>query len=61
MLYQPNLLPSKLAMVPFVSVDNMMRIVNTIGAAKMIAEIADYIEADVGWFGRLGFLIKRQV
>ncbi len=37
---------SKLAMVPFVSVDNMMRIVNTIGAAKMIAEIADYIEAD---------------
>ena len=46
MLTSTNLQPSKLAMVPFVSVDNMMRIVNTIGAAKMIAEIADYIEAD---------------
>ena len=41
-----NLNPSKLAMVPFVSVDDMMKIVNTIGAAKIIAEIADYIEAD---------------
>ena len=40
----PN--PSKLAMVPFVSVDDMMKIVNTIGAPKMIAEIAEYIEAD---------------
>ncbi|WP_298259001.1 ornithine cyclodeaminase [uncultured Litoreibacter sp.] len=38
--------PSKLALVPFVSVDNMMKLVNTIGPAKMIAEIADYIEAD---------------
>lgn len=38
--------PSKLAMVPFVSVDDMMKIVNTIGPAKMLAEIADYIEAD---------------
>lgn len=38
--------PSKLAMVPFVSVDDMMKIVNTIGPAKVIAEIADYIEAD---------------
>ncbi|MEM7464291.1 MAG: ornithine cyclodeaminase, partial [Pseudomonadota bacterium] len=38
--------PSKLAMVPFVSVDNMMRIVNTIGAAKMMADIAGYIEED---------------
>ncbi|MGH1416957.1 MAG: ornithine cyclodeaminase, partial [Pelagimonas sp.] len=41
-----NLEPSKLAMVPFVSVDNMMKIVNTIGASKMIAEIASYIESD---------------
>ncbi|WP_439140903.1 ornithine cyclodeaminase [Planktotalea sp.] len=41
-----QLTPSKLAMVPFVSVDNMMKIVNTIGPAKIIAEIADYIEAD---------------
>lgn len=39
-------LPSKLAMVPFVSVENMMRIVNTIGARKMMAEMAQYIEAD---------------
>ncbi len=42
--------PSTLAFVPFVSVENMMRIVNTIGAAKMISEMADYIEADfVRW------------
>ena len=41
-----DLEPSALAMVPFVSVDNMMNIVNAIGPAKMIAEIADYIEAD---------------
>ena len=38
--------PSKLAMVPFVSVENMMRIVNTIGPETMLAEIADYIESD---------------
>lgn len=38
--------PSKLAMVPFVSVENMMRIVNTIGAETMLAEIADMIESD---------------
>lgn len=44
----PNetLIPSRLAMVPFVSVDNMMKIVNTIGAPKVIKEIADYVEAD---------------
>lgn len=38
--------PSKLAMVPFVSVDNMMKIVNAIGAPRMISEIAAYIEED---------------
>ncbi|SHF33848.1 ornithine cyclodeaminase [Litoreibacter ascidiaceicola] len=38
--------PSKLALVPFVSVDNMMKLVNNIGPAQMIAEIADYIETD---------------
>ncbi|TDT73823.1 ornithine cyclodeaminase [Litoreibacter halocynthiae] len=38
--------PSKLALVPFVSVDNMMKLVNKIGPAPMIAEIADYIETD---------------
>ncbi|MEM7069201.1 MAG: ornithine cyclodeaminase [Pseudomonadota bacterium] len=38
--------PSALAMVPFVSVDDMMKIINEIGLAKAIAEIANYIEAD---------------
>lgn len=38
--------PSALAMVPFVSVDNMMKIVNAIGPSKMMAEIAAYIEED---------------
>lgn len=38
--------PSKLALVPFVSVENMMKIVNAIGPGTMIAELADYIEAD---------------
>ena len=38
--------PSALALVPFVSVDNMMKIVNTIGARKIIGEIAGYIEED---------------
>ncbi|WP_420862238.1 ornithine cyclodeaminase [Algirhabdus cladophorae] len=41
-----TLSPSALAMVPFVSVDDMMKLVNAIGPAQMIAEIADYIEAD---------------
>ncbi|MGB0798101.1 MAG: ornithine cyclodeaminase [Planktomarina sp.] len=41
-----NLNPSALAMVPFVSVQDMMRIVNTIGPRKMIAEIAAYVESD---------------
>ncbi|MEM7645059.1 MAG: ornithine cyclodeaminase [Pseudomonadota bacterium] len=38
--------PSKLAMVPFVSVDDMMKIVNEAGVAETIAAIADRIEAD---------------
>ncbi len=41
-----NMQPSALAMVPFVSVDNMMRLVNRIGVADAIAGIADAIEAD---------------
>ncbi|GFE64998.1 ornithine cyclodeaminase [Litoreibacter roseus] len=40
------LAPSALAMVPFVSVDDMLKLVNAIGPARMMAEIADYIEAD---------------
>ncbi|MHA3978008.1 ornithine cyclodeaminase [Halovulum sp. GXIMD14794] len=38
--------PSKLAMVPFVSVDNMMRMVRDVGAERMMTELADRIEAD---------------
>ena len=36
--------PSELAMVPFVSVQNMMRIANQIGVATMIEQIGTYIE-----------------
>jgi ornithine cyclodeaminase len=36
----------KLNVVPFVSVDNMMKLVLHVGAERMMAEIADYIEAD---------------
>ncbi|MEM9792433.1 MAG: ornithine cyclodeaminase [Pseudomonadota bacterium] len=38
--------PSDLALVPFVSVANMMRLVNAIGPAQMMADIAACIEAD---------------
>ena len=38
--------PSRMAMVPFVSVADMMRIVNADGVAETIAAIADRIEAD---------------
>ena len=38
--------PSQLALVPFVSVDSMMKIINTIGAEEMIAELAGYIKDD---------------
>ena len=41
-----NPTPSKLAMVPFVSVDNMMRLIHCIGVERMLGELADYIEAD---------------
>ncbi|MCP4070776.1 MAG: ornithine cyclodeaminase [Hyphomicrobiales bacterium] len=39
-------IPSKLAMVPFVSVDDMMRITNNIGLEKLLFELAGYIEDD---------------
>ena len=42
------LLPSAKALVPFVSVENMMRIVWEIGVERMISEIAAYIEEDFG-------------
>lgn len=38
--------PSKLAMVPFVSVENMMRLVHDIGIEIVLRELADEIEAD---------------
>jgi ornithine cyclodeaminase len=38
--------PSDLAFVPFVSVDNMMRLVNTLGIENVIRDLARYIEAD---------------
>ncbi len=37
---------SRLAMVPFVSVENMMNIVNSIGIRQMMKELAAYIESD---------------
>ncbi|MQW88994.1 ornithine cyclodeaminase [Sinorhizobium saheli] len=39
-------LPSAKAMVPFVSVDNMMRLVHHLGIETMLAELTDAIEAD---------------
>lgn len=38
--------PSELAFVPFVSVDDMMRNIRTIGVEKAIVGIAEYIEQD---------------
>ncbi|MEO3414808.1 ornithine cyclodeaminase [Roseovarius sp. CAU 1744] len=41
-----NLSPSDKALVPFVSVDNMMKLVHHIGVETMLKELAEYIEAD---------------
>src|SRR6056297_1152265 len=38
--------PSEKAYVPFVSVDHMMKLVHPIGIERMLAGLADYIEAD---------------
>ena len=38
--------PSDRAFVPFVSVENMMRLVHAIGLEKMLVEMAGYIEED---------------
>jgi len=40
------LAPSERALVPFVSVDNMMRLAHQVGIERMLSELADYIEAD---------------
>ena len=41
-----NVAPSDLAYVPFVSVDNMMKLVHHIGIEQMLKGLADYIEDD---------------
>ena len=38
--------PSDKALVPFVSVDNMMKLVNAIGIETVLRDLAGYIEAD---------------
>ncbi|MEP3635481.1 MAG: ornithine cyclodeaminase [Shimia thalassica] len=38
--------PSEKALVPFVSVDNMMRLSHHIGVEQMLRDLADYIEDD---------------
>jgi ornithine cyclodeaminase len=38
--------PSDKALVPFVSVDNMMRLIHHIGIEDMLRDLADYIEDD---------------
>lgn len=38
--------PSAKALVPFVSVDNMMRLVNHIGLEQVLIDLAAYVEAD---------------
>jgi len=38
--------PSKLAMVPFVSVDHMMKLVHHVGLEKFLADVAAEIESD---------------
>ena len=42
----PILAPSDKAFVPFVSVENMMRLVHRIGIEKMLEGLADYIASD---------------
>ncbi|KHA52197.1 ornithine cyclodeaminase [Sulfitobacter geojensis] len=41
-----NLKPSSKALVPFVSVDHMMKLVHHVGIEEMLRGIADYIETD---------------
>ncbi len=40
--------PSERAFVPFVSVENMMRLIHSVGLEKMLVEMAGYIEEDFG-------------
>ncbi len=41
-----NLSPSDKALVPFVSVENMMKLIHHVGIEQMLCGLADYIEAD---------------
>ena len=41
-----DLAPSDKALVPFVSVDHMMRLIHHVGIEQMLRELAGYIEAD---------------
>ncbi len=41
-----NTTPSTLALVPFVSVDHMMKLVHHIGLAQVLSDLTDRIEAD---------------
>ncbi len=41
-----NPAPSELAYVPFVSVENMMKLVHRVGIEQMLRDLGDYIEAD---------------
>ena len=41
-----NLKPSDKALVPFVSVDKMMKLIHHIGVEDMLRGLAEYIEAD---------------
>lgn len=43
---QPHPLPSERALVPFVSVDAMMRLVHRVGVERFLAELAEVIEED---------------
>ena len=41
-----TLTPSDKALVPFVSVDHMLRLINDLGISQILKGLADYIEAD---------------
>ncbi len=45
--------PSNLALVPFISVDNMMRFVLHVGLERILTELAGEIEADFTPLGKL--------
>jgi len=44
--------PSSLAMVPFVSVDHMMKFIHHIGLEKILIDLADEVESDFADIGR---------